>query len=58
MAGSRTRYYMHLDVADKTGVLARVAELTEGRSVVANLEIIRRDALTAARIAVALAELG
>ena len=37
-------------------VLARVAELTEGRSVVANLEIIRRDAALAGRIAVALAE--
>ena len=36
-------------------VLARVAELTQGRSVVANLEIIRRDALLAGRIAVALA---
>ena len=39
-------------------VLGRIAHLTEGRSVTANLEIIRRDALTAARIAVALAELG
>ena len=39
-------------------VLARVAELTEGRSVVANLEIIRRDALLAGRIAVALAGRG
>ena len=38
-------------------VLSRVAELTEGRSVRANLEIIRRDALTAGRIAVALTEL-
>ena len=37
-------------------VLARVAELTEGRSVVANLEIIRRDAALAGRIAVALAD--
>ena len=37
-------------------VLARVAELTDGRSVAANLEIIRRDALLAGRIAVALAE--
>ncbi len=39
-------------------VLGRVAALTEGRSVAANLEIIRRDALTAGHIAVALAELG
>lgn len=39
-------------------VLARVAELTAGRSVVANLEIIRRDALLAGRIAVALAQRG
>ena len=39
-------------------VLGRIAHITEGRSVTANLEIIRRDALTAARIAVALAELG
>ncbi len=39
-------------------VLARVAELTEGRSVAANLEIIRRDAALAGRIAVALAERG
>jgi len=38
-------------------VLSRVARITEGRSVVANLEIIRRDALTAGRIAVALTEL-
>lgn len=37
-------------------VLARVAELTQGRSVTANLEIIRRDALLAGRIAVALAQ--
>ena len=36
-------------------VLARVAEITEGRSVAANLEIIRRDAQLAGRIAVALA---
>ncbi|MEX1296972.1 MAG: pseudouridine-5'-phosphate glycosidase [Candidatus Limnocylindrales bacterium] len=36
-------------------VLARVAELTAGRSVVANLEIIRRDAALAGHIAVALA---
>jgi pseudouridine-5'-phosphate glycosidase len=35
-------------------VLGRVAEITGGRSVVANLEIIRRDALTAGHIAVAL----
>ena len=35
-------------------VLARGAELTNGRSVVANLEIIRRDALLAGHIAVAL----
>ena len=39
-------------------VLGRVAQLTKGRSVSVNLEIIRRDALTAGRIAVALAELG
>ncbi len=38
-------------------VLRRVAQITEGRSVAANLEIIRRDALTAGRIAVDLAEL-
>ena len=37
-------------------VLARVAETTQGRSVVANLEIIRRNALLAGHIAVALAE--
>ena len=36
-------------------VLARVAELTSGRSVAANLEIIRRDARLAGHIAVALA---
>jgi pseudouridylate synthase len=36
-------------------VLARVAHITEGRSVQANLEIIRRDAALAGRIAVALA---
>lgn len=36
-------------------VLSRVAAITEGRSVRANLEIIRRDALAAGRIAVALA---
>jgi pseudouridine-5'-phosphate glycosidase len=36
-------------------VLSRVAEITGGRSVSANLEIIRRDALLAGRIAVALA---
>jgi pseudouridine-5'-phosphate glycosidase len=36
-------------------VLARVAEITEGRSVRANLEIIERDAALAGRIAVALA---
>ena len=36
-------------------VLARVAEITEGRSVAANLAIIERDAATAARIAVAFA---
>ncbi len=39
-------------------VLARVAEITEGRSVRANLEIIRRDAALAGRIAVALAAYG
>jgi pseudouridine-5'-phosphate glycosidase len=38
-------------------VLARVAEITHGRSVDANLEIIRRDASLAGRIAVALASL-
>jgi len=38
-------------------ILGRVAQLTEGRSVAANLEIIRRDALVAGRIAVALADL-
>ncbi len=38
-------------------VLRRVAQLTDGRSVVANLEIIRRDAFVAGRIAVALADL-
>jgi len=37
-------------------VLSRVARITEGRSVVANLEIIKRDASLAGRIAVALAE--
>lgn len=37
-------------------VLGRVAEITDGRSVTANLEIIRRDALLAGRIAVALVE--
>ena len=37
-------------------ILGRVAELTEGRSVVANLEIIRRNALLAGHIAVALAQ--
>jgi pseudouridine-5'-phosphate glycosidase len=36
-------------------VLSRVAELTDGRSVRANLEIIERDASVAGRIAVALA---
>ena len=36
-------------------VLGRVAEITEGRSVRANLEIIERDASVAGRIAVALA---
>jgi pseudouridine-5'-phosphate glycosidase len=53
--------------ADKAGVhgpastpfvLGRVAALTEGRSVAANLEIIRRDAAVAGRIAVALAARG
>jgi pseudouridine-5'-phosphate glycosidase len=39
-------------------VLSRVAQLTEGRSVAANLEIIRRDAFMAGRIAVELAALG
>lgn len=38
-------------------VLARVAELTAGRSVRANLAIIERDAAVAARIAVALASM-
>jgi pseudouridine-5'-phosphate glycosidase len=38
-------------------VLGRVAQITEGRSVRANLEIIRRDALVAGHIAVALARL-
>ncbi len=37
-------------------VLARVAEMTQGRSVAANLEIIRRDAGLAGAIAVALAD--
>jgi len=36
-------------------VLGRVAEITEGRSVRANLEIIRRDAAVAGQIAIALA---
>ena len=36
-------------------VLGRVAEITEGRSVVANLAIIERDAAVAGRIAVAIA---
>ena len=36
-------------------VLGRVAEITKGRSVRANLEIIRRDAAVAGRIAIALA---
>jgi pseudouridine-5'-phosphate glycosidase len=36
-------------------VLSRVAEITEGRSVAANLEIIERDASMAGHIAVALA---
>ena len=39
-------------------VLARVAEITDGRSVRANLEIIRRDAALAGQIAVALAAHG
>jgi pseudouridine-5'-phosphate glycosidase len=39
-------------------VLARVAELTQGRSVAANLEIIRRNASLAGDIAVALAQRG
>ena len=39
-------------------VLSRVAEITDGRSVRANLEIIRRDASLAGRIAVALAAAG
>ncbi len=39
-------------------VLARVAHITDGRSVRANLEIIRRDAELAGRIAVALAAYG
>jgi pseudouridylate synthase len=38
-------------------VLSRVAEITHGRSVRANLEIIERDAAAAGRIAVALSEL-
>ena len=38
-------------------ILGRVAELTAGRSVAANLEIIRRDAFVAGRIAVALADI-
>ena len=39
-------------------VLARVAQVTDGRSVRANLEIIRRDAALAGQIAVALAARG
>jgi pseudouridine-5'-phosphate glycosidase len=39
-------------------VLSRVAEITAGRSVAANLEIIRRDAFTAGHIAVALSRAG
>lgn len=39
-------------------VLARVAHITDGRSVRANLEIIRRDAALAGQIAVALAARG
>ena len=39
-------------------VLGRVAEITQGRSVRANLEIIARDAAVAGRIAVALAKAG
>ncbi len=39
-------------------VLGRVAEITQGRSVHANLEIIARDAAVAGRIAVALARAG
>jgi pseudouridine-5'-phosphate glycosidase len=39
-------------------ILARVAELTDGRSVVANLALIEHDATIAARIAVAMAASG
>jgi pseudouridine-5'-phosphate glycosidase len=39
-------------------VLARVAALTDGRSVRANLALIEHDAAVAARIAVALASQG
>jgi len=41
VAGSRTRYYMHLDVADKTGVLARVAEVFAEHAV--SIETLRQD---------------
>jgi len=41
--------------ASTPAVLSRVAELTQGRSVVANLALIEHDATVAARIAVALA---
>ena len=39
-------------------ILARVAELTDGRSVAANVALIEHDAAVAARIAVAMAALG
>ncbi len=41
VAGARTRYYMHLDVADKTGVLARVAEVFAEHAV--SIETLRQD---------------
>jgi pseudouridine-5'-phosphate glycosidase len=41
--------------ASTPAVLARVAELTDGRSVIANLALIEHDAAIAARLAVALA---
>jgi homoserine dehydrogenase len=41
VAGARTRYYMHLDVADKTGVLARVAEVFAEHEV--SIETLRQD---------------
>lgn len=44
--------------ASTPAVLARVAQLADGRSVKANLALIEHDAAVAAQIAVALAALG